>query len=450
MNKQSSINIKKPSHFLGKSFLTTLFLLWMGTHVLMAQEQKWEDLTEYVEVTNVELIVRALKDGKPLGGLKISDFTLMENGKQKIITSLTEIRRKIGEKQPEPELSPETPREEKHEFKPPKRRLFLLYFWISERELKYRDALDYFFDKVYGNGDTALLVVKDRVFEITRPEDITPALTWLNKIVIGRTMDFQADTRHTLRLVGRLFSEYLETLHNRRPEIEKLRLLRGQIEFHLNASWQEFQYKHLISNSQKLLALADELKHVDIEKWGMIFYQKNVFPHFDLHKVSHNLAKEGMESETMKMKKLITFFKMKTKIPNHSFFNLEKIEQAFVNGDTTFHVLWMSSKNMMRIESPMFDMEEVYAGWMETFKGISKVTGGEVLNANKLKKTLEKLVEREDIYYRLTYAPADLAEGQRANRKLEIKVNGNGINVIHLNRIKLKNKFKNTEFKGRM
>jgi len=149
-----------------------------------------------------------------------------------------------------------------------------------------------------------------------------------------------------------------------------------------------------------------------------------------------------MESETMKMKKFMMSFKMKTGIPNHSFFDLTKIERAFVNGDTTFHVLWMNSKNMMRIESPTFDMEEVYAGWMETFKGISKVTGGEVINANKLKETLEKIVEREDIYYRLTYAPADLAKGQRVNRELEIKVNGNGINVIHLNRVKLKNEIK--------
>lgn len=434
MNKRLSINIK--------ILLTAIGLLWMGTLFLMPQQQEWEDLTEYVEVTNVELIVRALKDGKPVGGLKIPDFVLMENGKQMVITSLTEIRRKIGEKQTVPKLTPETPTDEQHGFTPPKPRLFLLYFWISERELKYRDALDYFFEKVYGKGDTALLVVKDKLFEIARREDIAPGLKWLNKIVIERTMDVQADTRYTLRLVGRLFEEYLMTLHNRRPDIEKLRLLRGQIEFHLDASWQEFQYKHLIANGKKLLALADELKDVDIEKWGMVFYQKNVFPHFDLHKISQNLEKEGMESETMKMKKFMMSFKMKTGIPNHSFFNLEKIEQAFINGDTTFHVLWMSSKNMMRIESPTFDMEEVYAGWMETFKGISKVTGGEVINANKLKETLEKIVEREDIYYRLTYAPADLAKGQRANRELEIKVNGNGINVIHLNRVKLKNEIK--------
>ncbi len=439
MNKRISINIKRTSRFTGKILAATIALLWISTLFLIPQQQEEiEDLTEYVEVTNVELIVRALKNGKPVGGLKIPDFILMENGKQMNITSLTEIRRKIGEKQPTPKTTPNTPNEEKQELKPQKRRLFLLYFWISERELKYRDALDYFFEKVYNNGDTALLVVKNKVFEITRLEDITPGLEWLNKLVIGQTMDSQADIRYTIRLVGRLFQEYMQALHNRRPDIEKLRLLRNQIEFHLNASWQECQYKRLISNGKNLLALANELKHINIEKWGMVFYQKNVFPHFDLHKISRNLEKEGMESETMKMKKLITAFKIKTKIPNHSFFNMEKIEQAFVNGDTTFHVLWMSSKNRMQIESPTFEMEEVYAGWMETFKGISKVTGGEILNANKLKKTLEKLVEREDIYYRLTYAPAELAQGQRANRKLEVKVNGNGIKVIHLNRIKLK------------
>jgi len=426
----TNMNIYVP----GKIFWVVLFLFLVGGPFLLPQnrQQETEELTEYVEVVNVELIVRALLDGKPVGDLKTSDFILLENGKELPITSLTEIRRKIGETQVEPEPGPVN---EKKGITPGKKRFFLLYFWISERELKYRDALDYFFEKVYRDGDDVLMVVKNRAFKITRGEEIAPARLELEKAVEKTSVDSQADTRFAIRQVGGLFDDYLRELWRIRPDIDKLKMIRRQTEFNLNASWQEFQYKHLVSNGNQLAALADELMNMDAEKWSLVFYQENVFPHFDFHKVSHRLDREGLEHETGKMKKLIATFKLKTKLPNFSFFNLEKIKQAFINGETTFHVLWMNSKNRLNIESRVFDMENVYAGWLETFKGISRVTGGEVINANKLKESLEKIVEREDIYYRLTYAPA---EAQNAKRKIEVKVKTPGVIVTHLTGIRLK------------
>ncbi|MCP5102419.1 MAG: hypothetical protein GY950_03520 [bacterium] len=405
----------------------------MGATPLMPQQQT-EDLVEYVEVTNVELIVRALRAGKPVGGLEKSDFTLRENGKQLKITSFTEVRRKIGEKKTL-NIAPETENTMgQREIKRPKTRLFLLYFWIAERELKYREALDYFFEKVYSDGDIVLMVIKNKAFEIRNRDQIAGALKDLNTEIKKASVDLQSGTRSTVRYVEDLYRQYIDELKKTYPDINKLERLRSQIGFHLDAAWQEFQYKNLISNNRQLLHLADALKDVDLEKWGMVFYQENVFPHFDMVKIDGTLRRDGYENEVMKMKQFMMNFRMKTRLPNFSFFNMEKIKQAFVNGETTFHVLWMNTKKTLEMESAVFEVQDVFSGWMETFKGISRVTGGEVIRANKLKETLEKVVDREDIFYRITYKPA-LVKDEKEKREITVKVRGDGLKVFHLKRV---------------
>jgi hypothetical protein len=311
-----------------------------------------------------------------------------------------------------------------------------LYFWISERELKYREALDYFFNKVYRKGDTVLLVVKNQVFEVTHKEEIARAIIWLQKMVIQIAVEFRSDRLDIVRFVERLLREYENELRKRSPNITKLEMLRQQLQFHLDSSWQQFKYKHLISNSKQLMDLAEALKNVKHEKWGLVFYQENAFPHLDLHKMRNRFDREGFERETAKLKTLITLFKMKTKLPDFSFYNLKNVKEAFANEETTFHVLWMDTKTNLEYESKNLEVENVYSGWMETFKGISNVTGGKVMRANKLKESLEKIVEREDIYYRITYAPT---KGKKKKRKIEVQIKNNDkeIKIFHVNRIKL-------------
>ena len=409
-----------------------MFLFLFGILPLLPQ-QEFEEQTEYTEVTNVELIVRAMFKGKAISGLKKSDFIILEDGEELKITSLTEVRRKIGEKVVESE--PVTGKKEADIVRD-KKRLFLLYFWISERELKYREALDYFFTKVYRKGDAALLKVKNQVFKVTVKEDISPALLWLQKLVIQIAAEFRSDRRHIVRFIENLFKEYKDELHKPFPNITKLKMLRQQLRFHLDSSWKQFQYKHLISNSKQLVDLAGVLKDVKHEKWGLVFYQENAFPHLDLYKIGDRLNRQGFQNETSKMRALITFFRLKTRLPDFSFFNLKNVKEAFANEETTFHVLWMDTKTNLEYESRNLEVGNVYSGWMETFIGISNVTGGEVIRANKLKESLERIVEREDIYYRITYAPAKRGKKNR-KIKVQIKNKDKGIKVFHVNRIEL-------------
>ncbi len=417
--------------------LAMLCLLLPGSaQPLSAQEGGDSDLVEYVEVTNVELIVRAMKDGQPVGGLKESDFMLLENQIQLPMTSFTEVRQKIGHKTVE-----ETRLGEPVEVEtaaPRKPRMFLLYFWVTSRDVKYGDALDYFFDKVYTEGDQVLLVHKDKVFPIEDPSEIEPARKELTELIRHEPANFLSDYREITRTAGSIMNQYMMVLHSSAPDIEKLRRLRGELSFRMESMWTDFKYRHLLSNSNTLLALSEQLKKVNLEKWGMVFYQRNSFPQFDVHNMGARLRRIGFESETSKMRQLIQKFMLDTKIPNDSFAALKKIKHAFINGDATFHVLWMSHDDRLKYTSGAspFRMEDVFSGWMEAFSGISKVTGGTVIRADRLKETIRKVVEIEDIYYRVTYAPR--MKG-KARRNIEIRVNRDDLKLIHVKKIQLLN-----------
>ncbi len=392
-----------------------------------------EDITEYVEVTNVELIVRCLKKGLAVGGLKQTDFQVLENGRKIPITSFEEFHRKIGENNaqtadPNPTANAETVTS------PGKKRLFLLYFWVSDKKFDYREAMDYFFKDVYSPTDQALIIVKNEVFQVTGREDAPRAYQWLDQRFKNNVIDLGTENRITVRNIDILIEEYIREFQARNADLIRLQSIREQIQRQLRSTWQEFQYKHLVSNTRQLLALSAELKKLDMEKWGMVFYQEPVFPHFDFNRIRTRINNVPYPTELRNMMLFLAKFKREIMMPNFTFGHLKKIKRSFINGDATFHVMWLEPPKKLKIFSRYAELGNVYAGWMETFKGISKVTGGEVLRANALKKTLAKVVAREDIYYRITYAPTKM---KKTKRNIKVKLNQKGIKVYHLDRVRL-------------
>ena len=50
---------------------------------------------EYVQVLNIEMLVRVMKDGRPLAGLKKEEFSLFENGRKQDVNGFIEVHRSI-------------------------------------------------------------------------------------------------------------------------------------------------------------------------------------------------------------------------------------------------------------------------------------------------------------------------------------------------------------------
>lgn len=399
---------------------------------VFGQQKDDATIKEYVEVVNVEMTLRALRKGQPVGGLKASDFILLEDGKELKITSFTELRKKIGRK--EVELETDEPGETVH-----KKRFFLMYFWIMERRVKFRESLDYFFNNVYRDGDLVLMAVNNKAIKVTESGDIPEALTRLEGEVVRVCNEQTQWLESTARQLSRGYGEYAREALGNAPDLERLKTLRMQLRGWIEGAWQQFRYKFLTGNTTKLLALADSLKSVGLEKWGIVYYQQNVFPLFDSKRMEDELrpyADSDLElaEEKSKMLAMIRPYIIRFSKPPTSLKHIKAIQQAFIRSEATFHLMMPDSYARLDEDARSLVLRDVYSDWKETFRQITVATGGEVIGGNILKASLQKVVEREDIYYRLTYRPRN---ADKEKRKIRIEARQKDVKLFHVSRVKV-------------
>jgi hypothetical protein len=361
------------------------------------QSQDTETL-EYVEVVNVALILRALKKGQPVAGLQQKDFTLYENGKLRPLTSFQEIRRKVGQ-----HTKDETPTDRVEEKTTPtpaaKKRLFFLFFRISEPDPKIPKTLDYFFSQVYREGDYVLLINGNQVFRITRRSQVEPVLvsfnTALAQLVEKRRLVKQKltdDLEETVR-------QFLEE-NSKNPELQGKNLSMLFSKFKI--AKQEFGYNSIGLAGEKLKAIAASLKKIDIEKWGFVFFQQDRFPflHLNSIRVIHG-------SPTTKAKIRMALEQLTPKMsPQLSLQIIKDFQQAFIEANITSHLLLSHPTSMGKMSSLYLKHAAAYVDWQWAFRNISQATGGGIMVDNNFQESMVQAVEREDVFYRITYAPA--------------------------------------------
>ena len=428
------------SRLLSISILLIFTLLSGGMLLVPGAQQESETEKEYVEVINVEVIVRALKKGRLVGSLEKPDFTLYENGEKQEITSFTEIRRKIGS---EPEVIKE--KEEESTEKPGKRRFFLLYSWIHEPDLQYQKALSYFFNRVYREGDYALVIVENQAFRVTREEQIPRTLARVKSKIDEVTRGAKMERERLLTRVKELFRVFAvqykeieeeEIRYPQRYSMDKERKRRLVSQFVTNYKnlWGEYKYKRTQLNVNKLKALAASLKKVNFEKWGLVFYQHDTFPQFNSE--NFTLEKQDSVRELIEMKKMLYAFSIEMNRPSGSLSVMKEIQQAFIDANATFHLLLSKvSSSRGQLESQYLKIENVYSDWQAIFRNISEATGGEVIDSTKLEESLAQVVEKEDIYYRLTYAPQIT---EKKVREIKVKIRKKRVKALYHQQVILK------------
>jgi len=389
-----------------------IILIFFMFYPSLSSQTNGKKVKEYMEISNVEFILRAFKNGKPVAGLKSSDLQLFENGKKIKITSLTEYRKKIG-------LTP-TPGETNSQIvilQKKKRRLFIFFFFIYEDDIKYREALNYFFSNVYKNGDTVLFIAGYSFFQINTETDIEPVLKKLGSEIEKRGRFYRSDIRTIKRELETFSESFLEELKKKKPNYVILENIKDQIEYTLRSGHMSHTLKYLTFNKNLLIKLSDSLKKINAEKWGMVFYQEPVFP--------NTLIKQLTE---MRRK-----FTLEFSLPDKFFRQIKKIKKAFINANITFHLL-LIPKSIKNRE--MFlkytDDKNIYSGWRDAFYQITKSTGGEVVLGSDLKTSIEKSIEQEDIYYMITYSPEHSIKNKR---KILIKSKERKIKLIYSDKI---------------
>jgi hypothetical protein len=369
------------------------------------QEQEQQRILEEVEVVNVLVPVRVFHKGEPVDGLRKEDFQLYEDGKLQQINTFQVFSRKIKS---DTKISPLE--------KEKKSRFFVLIFNVFDYNPDVALGIDSFFNTVYRETDKVVIITPERTFNIEDSREMIKYLPVLKNILRLYSIKAKSELNHIFNLldqeVTQFFGNYFVDL--------------GAKVFLSNYKriWDNYTKKYLIPDVKKFYWFADVLKNIEMEKWVIVFQQREVFPQFkSLSRVEKRIKDwiiGNPENPTTPLleqilNKLEYSFKVSQSFP------LEEIQEAFFKANATFHVLlFRSSRSAQSLD---FDYAETASDYENSFRAISRATGGDVILTNKLHESLEQISERKDVYYILSYAPA---EKHDKDRKIKVKVTADG------------------------
>ncbi|MFC2141110.1 hypothetical protein ACFLQP_02315 [Acidobacteriota bacterium] len=378
------------------------------------KQSQMSETREYVEVVNVSLVVRALKKGQPVAGLQQKDFTLYENGKPRTLTSFQEIRRKVGQHTGDESTRIE---EKTTPAQVTKNRLFFFYFHISEPDTKIPKTLDYFFRQVYRKGDYALLMVGNRLFRIADRSRVKPVLTSFNTLLTQLTEKKRRAKQQLTDHLDRLAREFIEEINKDRA-ILMPNLTMFVSRFKLVQ--QEYQQGNISLAEENLKAIVASLKKIDIEKWGFVFYQEERHPFF---RASSLRARKVSKMQMFEIQRYLEE-EIGPKISSQqSVQTIKSFQQAFIEANVTLHLLLSDPTSMGKQGSNYLKHTVAHTDWQQAFRGISQASGGGTIVDNNFQESMAQAVEREDVFYRLTYAP-DTEGKERRNIRIQTKLPG--------------------------
>ncbi len=388
---------------------------------------------KFVEVVNVEVTVRAQKKGKPVKGLKATDFKLLEDGEVREITSFGEMSRTIGT---------DSISIAGDESAPTKRRLFLLLFWLSELSPECDSALDYFFQNVYSSGDYVLMVAGKEIFKITSKEDVGKVLVEARQRMAQIASAEQAMYRQVQNAAEEAFRNFereffkmesTQPLMRRNHDGSRRRGLVDQLVGQYRALWNNYNLRRNRLDSEKLIKLAESLKPLNFEKWGLVFYHHDTFPIFNKDGVYVSQRSSSQDLRTLET----AFDRLKAEMNSRdsSADTIKRIRDAFIDANATFHTFLLKTKELGMSKSQFLKEDHIHTAWKETFTEITRATGGKVTDTNQLEQVLPQTLESEDIFYRMTYKPKP---SEKMERTIRMEVKKRGVKLLYNPAIVLK------------
>ena len=418
--------------------MIALLVIAAALPVIARQEQQ----KEFVQVVNVELMLRVLKDGLPVAGLKKSDFSLYEDGEKSEINGFVEVRRRLAHEG-----------EARKERQQP--RLYLLFFWVGNPAADVEGALDKFFASIYREGDRVILGTPLKTFELSAPQDkagvsaaFLAQLRQEAKDRLSRTLQLQEELNRLLEdLVNRLYEQIAKAVAKAKNAGALNMENASAIEDSGNGGKeitsfigqyarmvQEYRLRELTPDMSAFEAMARSMAPARNDKFALVFFQRDALPLFDIanvrglcmtRQIPENIA--GQLTDAL----LRIEEQEKKRLDVHGF--SEQLKLLFIQANMQFHLLSLSPYKIDgRANANTFfaltKSEEVYSKWDQVMHEISRNTGGLSLDGDHMLDALERVIAFEDIYYLITYVP----RGQgAAKRKLDIRVGQPGMQVIH-------------------
>jgi hypothetical protein len=391
-----------------------LFFAASFAWLLLGQEQVYE----HVEVINQEILVRVFSGGEPVSGLKLEDFTLYENGQRIPINYSRELRRSMAGVEAAATSEPAAASRE---------RLFLFMLWLNEESQDWSKAWDYFLTKIYRAGDHIILSDGEQVLAVSAPEkDGEKLAEFFKKTSAG----WKRKKMEKARLIRELENSVAAFRDDLVISTGKDSTFESQLFADFKRRYRGALDEYLLplrrGYPRWLQRLAESLKVVDAEKWVLVFLQNERMPL--ISREGRLFRETSMPQEIFSaLKQLMEETERQLQLSTDVIGYFRDLQPLFTGSDATYH-LFLCDAADETLATEHMQWKPVFSSWDETFRQISASTGGRVNDTTRLEEALKKTATLEDIYYVLTYLPA---EGKEKARSMRIEVDRPGTTVTY-------------------
>jgi hypothetical protein len=363
---------------------------------------------EEVSVVNIEVPVRVFFKGNAVDHLTKSDFTLYEGKEKQEIHGFYKIKRKIKIKDINTAATPDAEL-------PLPSHYFVLVFRITQYNDELKKGLAHIFKNILKKNDRLLIFANDKTLFFQDLLDKDQAYS-----LIDQTLREQSTrSRHLLtnyllkiKLLLENFKSRLGavSLETQLIGVEKANFLLDFLAKYI-ITWKEYKNRYLVPDMDKYYNFAKFLEKISMDKWVISFYQIELFPKLQLSGEFRRKVERSINAWIMGRSEDVAYAR-KVTAQLHSLdrelsaadnFPAGEISKLFYKVGATFHSILMT----VRKETNVRDIEykSLSTDIENSLRDITAKTGGQLIATNNLESALNKVIEKEDICYMLTYAP---------------------------------------------
>ncbi len=409
-----------------KLIIEVLFILIIAVSSLSPSAQEEVKVKEEVSVVNIEVPVRVFAKGEAVDHLKKTDFKLYEDKKPQNIHGFYKIKRKIRVQEPEPAAEEDSRAELSA-------RYFVLVFRITDYNQDLKKGLDYIFKNILKRDDQLLVFVNDSTLFLNNLADKENTQAVIDQVLRSQGLESrQLLTNYLYKIKGLLERTKIElNADDTSSGLIDPQQAYALLEF-LNKyllTWKEYKNRYLVPDMDKYYNFAQFLEKIRLEKWVISFYQVELFPNLQLsgefrRKIDRSLSswlQERSEDVAFARKIMSLLHTLDRELSSAENFPAEEISKLFYKVGATFHSILMTVHKETNVRD--LEYKSLSTDIENSLREITAKTGGELMATNNLESALDRLVEKEDIVYMLTYAP----ENPRKTGKIKVELSDNNL-----------------------
>jgi hypothetical protein len=369
-----------------------------------------QELQHEVRVVNIEVPVRVFKGDRFVEDLKLEDFEVFENGRLQTIESVylvkkTAVHREEGKRSVEPRVQ----------------RTFVFLFQMTDYLPEVEKAMVYFFEHVITAEDSLIIVTPLKTYNLKKEtlhslsrQKITDQLVGILRkdIVLGGT-----EYRNLIRELEVVMQDYdpneaeggLQLYSTLLEKLENLRAI----------------------DQKKLIEFAKFLKGQEGQKYGFLFYQKEVVP-----KIHPRIMNEMTSLSQDRMDQVLNLISIFDHYYRDVSFDVDLIKKTFSDSLLAIHFLFITKTPPVKVDitslrpSDIMTMVEQSEDIYNAFREIALATGGFIESSADAGSAFKQAAEASENYYLLYYQPQDYKPDGKF-RDIKVKVKKGDYTVAH-------------------